>query len=187
MLSKVHWLFWKKAWRLISSTPLRPRRTFLSTARKLNLSADPPQLRRRKHTPEPQLRPPPPSTCHLRHTWAHGDHEGLTNLTSMESRRSRRWTVEPGNKVPGGEREQRQAGSSCRWRHQQLQHDWPTCCFFLSLKNCTHPPFFGPPPLPPPPPWSGAAVWALPHVEHSTSKKEEERAGEGRKEDREHF
>lgn len=58
--------------------------------------------------PMPQLRPPPSSTCHPKHTRAHGDHEGLTDPTSLESRRSRRWTVEPGNKVPGGEREQRQ-------------------------------------------------------------------------------
>lgn len=32
MLSKVHWLFLKNGWHLISSTPVRPRRTFLHTA-----------------------------------------------------------------------------------------------------------------------------------------------------------
>lgn len=184
MLSKVHWLSWKKAWRLMSSTPLRPSRTFLSTARKLNLSVDPPQPRSRKHTPEPQLRPPPTinMSC-LKHTRALGDHEGLTNMTSMESRRNRQWTLEPGIKVSGGERERRQAGSGRRWPRQQLQRHWSTCCVFPFPKIYTHTPFFAPPP----PSSEWCSSWALPHVGHSTFKKEEERAGEGRRKEREHF
>ncbi len=55
MLSKVHWLFLKNGWHLISSTPVRPRRTSLHTATGSRLWAEPPQPEHKTH---------PPSTHH---------------------------------------------------------------------------------------------------------------------------
>lgn len=119
--------------------------------------------------PMPQLRPPPSSTCHLKHTRAHGDHEGLSDPTSLESRRSHRW-----NLVIKFQEERGSKGSGREGDSSKFWHDCSTCCFVPTPKNHTDPPFFAPP-------QSGPAAWALPRVGPSTSKKEEERAGKRRK------
>lgn len=131
MLSKVHWLFWKKACCLMSSTPLRPKRTFLSTSEKMKT------CQRSLLSSDAIITPLSHNSAHRHHQHVisnthgrAGTATGLTRPTSTESRGSHRGTVEPGKKVPGGQREPRQAGSGCRWRRQQLQHDWPTCYFF---------------------------------------------------------
>lgn len=108
MLSKVHWSFLKKGWHLISSTPVRPRRTFLHTA------TDCEQSLNTKHTPLvpythhhhviPNTQPIDEWPLGPDHTDQHGEpHDHW-------------WTLEPpltqDNVDPGGEREWRQQHQS---------------------------------------------------------------------------
>lgn len=94
MLSNVHWSFLKKGWRLISSTPVRPKRTVLHTATQpttLWVRLLSPNL---KHT---QLRlffflPPPSSpTCHPKHKPSKSG--PLTTMTGKETHSDHKWTL----------------------------------------------------------------------------------------------
>lgn len=175
----------------MSSTPLRPRRTFLNTVRKSRLSVDPAQAPENTAPASPPHTPPPPShsSAHRHHQHVIPNTRGRTVTTRDRPIRPTRRAAEAAsgqwNLVIKFQNERRSKDSGIR--PQEATPATPArlldLLLFSPLLKMIHPPASAPK--------SEAQVRALPRVGHSTSKKEEERAGEGgrkeRKKERECF
>lgn len=170
MLSNVHWSFLKKGWRLISSTPVRPKRTVLHTATEpttLWVRLLSPNL---KHT---QLRlffflPPPSSpTCHPKHKPSKSG--PLTTMTGKETHSDHKWTLTTPS-PPDLIRE------TWNWVQLELQvNSLLPLGFSDFIKHFFLP--FSPSSLDTEP--EGCGSLGLPRVGHSSPSQEEERQGRG--------